>query len=77
MNTPPEQSEIETFHALLAESDVKLKSSCCCNRVISIHALLAESDNSRRKSRPKKGISIHALLAESDGSTEAGRAGDI
>lgn len=45
MNTPPEQSEIETFHALLAESDVKLKSSCCCNRVISIHALLAESDS--------------------------------
>ena len=51
-NPPPEQSERETFYALLAESDVKLKSSCCCNRVISIHALLAEGDVPRARLMP-------------------------
>lgn len=44
MNTPPEQSERETFHALLAESDTGTDSTDC-QPCISIHALLAESDS--------------------------------
>ena len=55
-----------SIHALLAESDTKIKPPLI-NKSISIHALLAESDvPSGLMSKPVESISIHALLAESD-----------
>ena len=66
MNTPPEQSERETFHALLAESDDRRVGGLSAALVISIHALLAESDARCKQEMETYKISIHALLAESD-----------
>ena len=54
-----------SIHALLAESDIPLRSRLK-RTIISIHALLAESDLYPMRAFEPIGISIHALLAESD-----------
>ena len=55
-----------SIHALLAESDAKVRDVVASCYRISIHALLAESDPFRVLIITIVEISIHALLAESD-----------